>query len=122
MSVFFAATAAIASAGHAQSSNTTPLEGQTGFLNGGFGEEQADLMRDMTSRFPVRFTFSRHNGTQGTDEFVADVHLRIVDSGGRTVLDRSGAQWRGQGAQVRRRRGPSPGDRAVVGRLTPTSP
>jgi hypothetical protein len=30
-------------------------------------------------------TFSEHN--EGQDEFVADVHLRIVDSRGRTVLD-----------------------------------
>jgi len=35
----------------------------------------------------VRLTFSRHNGTQNTDEFVADVDIRVADSGGRTVLD-----------------------------------
>jgi len=82
LSLIFAATL---SAAHAQPG--MPRQGQIGYLNGGFGEEQADLMRDMTSQFPVRFTFSRHNGTHGTDEFVADVHLRIVDAGGRTLLD-----------------------------------
>ena len=84
LSLAFAATA---TAAHAQASNAVPRTGKMGYLNGGFGEEQADLMRDMSSQFPVRFTFSRHNGTRDTDEFVADVHLRIVDSGGRTVLD-----------------------------------
>lgn len=84
LSLLFAATL---SAAHAQPANVMPRQGQMSYLNGGFGEEQADLMRDMTSQFPVRFTFSRHNGTRGTDEFVADVHLRIVDAGGRTVLD-----------------------------------
>ena len=84
LSLIFAAALSTA---HAQPANGIPLQGQIGYLNGGFGEEQADLMRDMTSQFPVRFTFSRHNGTHGTDEFVADVHLRIVDAGGRTLLD-----------------------------------
>ena len=78
---------ATVTAAHAQVSNRLPRPGQMGYLNGGFGEEQADLMRDLSAQFPVRFTFSRHNGTHGTDEFVADVHLRIVDSGGRAVID-----------------------------------
>jgi hypothetical protein len=64
-----------------------PAAGQMGYLNGGIGEEQADLMRDMSSQFPVRFTFSRHNGTHNSDEFVADVRLRVVDSAGQTVLN-----------------------------------
>ena len=64
-----------------------PAAGQMGYLNGGIGEEQADLMRDMSSHFPVRFTFSRHNGTHNTNEFVADVRLRVVDSAGQTVLN-----------------------------------
>ena len=78
---------ATVAAAHAQISNKVPRPGEAGYLNGGFGEEEADLMRDMSAQFPVRFTFSRHNGTHGTDEFVADVHLRILDSGGRTVID-----------------------------------
>lgn len=70
-----------------RAANVVPQQGQMGYLNGGFGEEQADLMRDISSQFPVRFTFSRRNGTHNTDEFVADVRLRIIDSGGRTILD-----------------------------------
>ncbi len=64
-----------------------PAPGQMGYINGGVGEEQADLMRDMSAQFPVRFTFSRHNGTHNTDEFLADVRLRVVDSAGQTVLN-----------------------------------
>jgi hypothetical protein len=67
--------------------NTIPRQGQMGYLNGGIGKEQADLMRDMSPQFPVRMTFSRHNAYQNTDEFVADVHLRIMDEAGRTVVD-----------------------------------
>jgi len=37
----------------------------------------------------VRFTFSQHNAAQNTDEFVADIRLRITDIDGHTVLDLS---------------------------------
>ena len=70
--------------------NTIPREGQMGYLNGGIGKEQADLMRDMSPQFPVRMTFSRHNASENTDEFVADVHLRVIDDAGRTVVDLPG--------------------------------
>lgn len=70
----------------AQRIMSTP-SGEIRYMNGGFGEEQADLMRQLSSEFPVRFTFSRHNAEHNTDEFVADVRLRITDSAGRTVLD-----------------------------------
>lgn len=62
--------------------DTTRIE----YINGGFGTEEADRMRALSTEFPVRLTFSRHNGTQNTDEFVADVNLRVTDSGGRTLL------------------------------------
>ena len=72
----------------AQTAANTALtaSGPMGYLNGGIGEEQAALMRDMSRQFPVRFTFSRHNGTHNTDEFLADVRLRVVDGTGQTVL------------------------------------
>lgn len=83
----FLLAAAIAGGATAQTvaTDVLPRQGEMGYLNGGIGVEQADLMRDMSSQFPVRMTFSRHN--EGQDEFVADVHLRITDSRGRTVLD-----------------------------------
>ena len=61
-----------------------PRQGEMGYLNGGIGEE---LMRDMSPQFPIRMTFSQHDGTRGTDEFVADVRLRVSDSAGRPVLN-----------------------------------
>ena len=74
------------SSADARRAMSTP-SGEIRYMNGGIGEEQADLMRQMSSEFPVRFTFSRHNPEHNTDEFVADVRLRVTDSGGRTVLD-----------------------------------
>jgi hypothetical protein len=80
--------AAVAGGAMAQTvPGTFPRQDQMGYLNGGIGKEQADLLRDMSPQFPVRMTFSRHNAAEGTDEFVADVRLRVVDSAGRTVLD-----------------------------------
>ncbi len=57
------------------------------YLNGGIGKEQADRMREMSSRYPVQMTFSQHDASMGTDEFVADVHLRVIDRAGRTIVD-----------------------------------
>jgi hypothetical protein len=57
------------------------------YLNGGIGKEEADRMREMSSRYPVQMTFSQHDASAGTDEFVADVHLRVIDRDGRTVVD-----------------------------------
>lgn len=57
------------------------------YMNGGIGKEQADRMREMGSRYPVQMTFSQHDAGAGTDEFVADVHLRVIDRAGRTVMD-----------------------------------
>jgi hypothetical protein len=55
------------------------------YLNGGIGTEQADRMRAMSADFPVQMTFAERG--QAGDEFVADVHLRVTDSSGRTVID-----------------------------------
>jgi hypothetical protein len=65
--------------------------GQTiSYLNGGFGQEEAARMREISAEFPVGITFTRHNGTQNTDEFVADVNVRIRDSAGQTVIAAAG--------------------------------
>jgi hypothetical protein len=85
--LLFAALMSGAAIAQSREANLMPRQGDMGYLNGSFGEEQADQMRDMTSLFPVRFTFARHDGTHNIDVFVADVHLRIVDSQGRTVLE-----------------------------------
>ena len=56
------------------------------FMNGGFGQEEAARMREISAEFPIGLTFTRHNGTQNTDEFVADVNVRVRDSTGQTVV------------------------------------
>ena len=55
------------------------------YLNGGIGSEEADRMRQMSAEYPVQMTFAERN--QGADEFVADVHLRVVDGRGVTLVD-----------------------------------
>jgi len=55
------------------------------YLNGGIGVEEADRMRQMSGDYPVQMTFAERN--QGADEFVADVHLRVVDGRGVTLVD-----------------------------------
>jgi len=88
--VLLGATMAGAALAQAAPASVLPREGQMGYLNGGIGKEQADLMRDMSPQFPVQMTFSRHNASENTDEFVADVHLRVIDGAGRTVVDLPG--------------------------------
>jgi hypothetical protein len=56
------------------------------YMNGGFGQEEAARMREISAEFPIGLTFTRHNGTQNTDEFVADVKVRVRDSTGQTVV------------------------------------
>lgn len=67
---------------------TSTTDGAT-YVNGGVGTEEADKLRALSPQFPVRMTFSRHNPEQNTDEFVADVKLRVTDRTGRTVVDLS---------------------------------
>jgi len=70
----------------ALASETGPMQnGEVDYLNGGIGTEQADRMRAMSADYPVQMTFAERN--QGVDEFVADVHLRVRDTAGRTMLD-----------------------------------
>ena len=60
------------------------------YMNGGFGQEEAAWMREIGVDFPVGLTFTRHNGTQNTDEFVADVNVRVRDAAGQTVVAAAG--------------------------------
>ena len=70
----------------ALASETGPMQnGEVDYLNGGIGTGQADRMRAMSADYPVQMTFAERN--QGVDEFVADVHLRVRDTAGRTMLD-----------------------------------
>ena len=78
-----AALACAAAARTVEAAVTPPTDVQ--YLNGGIGKEQADRMRGVSAQYPVAMTFTERN--QGLDEFVADVHLRVMDSHGDTLLD-----------------------------------
>jgi len=79
----FAATASAAALGRAApgSLRASGID----YLNGGIGSEEGDRMRQMSAEYPVQMTFAERN--QGADEFVADVHLRVVDGRGVTLVD-----------------------------------
>jgi hypothetical protein len=47
-------------------------------------------MREISAEYPVGLTFARHNGTQNTDEFIADVNVRVRNSAGQTVVAAAG--------------------------------
>ena len=59
--------------------------GDVSYMNGGIGKDDADAMRAEASRFPLELQFVRR--TDGHEEFVADVAIRIADRAGRVVLD-----------------------------------
>jgi hypothetical protein len=81
--LLFAATASAAA--FAQSAPESLRASGIDYLNGGIGTEEADRMRQMGAEYPVQMTFAERN--QGQDEFVADVHLRVIDSRGDTLVD-----------------------------------
>ncbi len=67
-----------------QDSGIVPLQtaGETTFINGGIGSEEAAYMRSNAPKFSLRMEFSeRRDG-----EFVRDVALNISDPKGRTVF------------------------------------
>ena len=59
------------------------------FLNGGITKDEADLMRQEAPRYPLEITLARRGETPGRNEFVAEAQLRVLDSGGRVVLERA---------------------------------
>jgi hypothetical protein len=81
--LLFAATAS--AAGFAQAASELLHASGIDYLNGGIGTEEADRMRQMGAEYPVQLTFAERN--QGQDEFVADVHLRVIDGRGVTLVD-----------------------------------
>src|SRR5690349_12407326 len=81
--LLFAATASAAA--FAQAAPESLRASGIDFLNGGIGTEEADRMRQMSAEYPVQMTFAERN--HGQDEFVADVHLRIIDGRGVTLVD-----------------------------------
>ena len=54
-------------------------------VSGGIGKEDAAALRAEAHTYPLEVVFARH--ADSADEFVADVHLSIVDARGRTLVD-----------------------------------
>lgn len=61
------------------------------FVNGGITKDEADVMRQEATHYPLEITLARKGETPGLNDFVADARLRVIDSAGRVVVDRSDA-------------------------------
>ena len=59
------------------------------FLNGGITKDEADAMRREAPRYPLEVTLARRGETPGSNEFVADARLRVIDGSGRVLLERN---------------------------------
>ena len=58
------------------------------YVNGGIGQEEAEALRAEARIYPLELMFSRR-GDGERAEFVADVHLQIVDAAGQVIVDRA---------------------------------
>ncbi|HYT96531.1 MAG TPA: carboxypeptidase regulatory-like domain-containing protein [Casimicrobiaceae bacterium] len=58
------------------------------YVNGGIGQEEVEALRAEARVYPLELTFSRR-GDGERAEFVADVHLQILDVAGQVVVDRA---------------------------------
>ncbi len=64
------------------------IQAHVEYVNGGFGQEEAEELRAESRTFPLAIEFSRR-GEGERAEFLADIRLQIVDSAGHIVVDRS---------------------------------
>jgi hypothetical protein len=62
-------------------------DGRISYVNGGVGKEEADAMRALAADYPLELVFVRR--VDNREEFVADVHLLIVDAKGQVMIDRA---------------------------------
>jgi hypothetical protein len=85
--IFIAAGAFCATSGHATDLQSL-IDAHVAYVNGGIGTEEADELRAEARSFPLKLMFSRR-GDGERAEFVADVHLQILDAAGRVVVDRA---------------------------------
>jgi hypothetical protein len=58
------------------------------YVNGGIGQEEVEAFRAEARAYPLELMFSRRGEGQRA-EFVADVHLQILDAAGRVIIDRA---------------------------------
>jgi len=66
----------------------TLIDAHIAYVNGGIGIDEADELRTEARKYPLELMFSRR-GAGERAEFVADVHLQILDATGRVVVDRA---------------------------------
>src|SRR5438552_5218059 len=85
--ILVAAAAYCATSGHAADLQSL-IDAHVAYVNGGVGTEEADELRAEARNFPLELTFSRR-GDGERAEFVADVHLQILDVEGQVVVDRA---------------------------------
>ena len=57
------------------------------YVNGGIGQEEAEALRAEARMYPLELMFSRR-GDGERAEFVAEVHLQILDAMGQVIVDR----------------------------------
>jgi len=63
------------------------IDAHVAYVNGGIGTDEADELRIEARKYPLELSFARRGDGQRA-EFVADVHLQILDAEGRVVVDR----------------------------------
>jgi hypothetical protein len=61
------------------------------FVNGGITSDEADVMRQEATHYPLEITLARKGEVQGYNDFVAGAQLRVIDSAGRVIVDRADA-------------------------------
>ncbi|PRF23831.1 carboxypeptidase-like regulatory domain-containing protein [Burkholderia multivorans] len=79
-----AGLAAAATGAYAQSSDSLPeatQQGDISFVSGGIGKDQSTAFERNESAWPLALRFTGKGG-----EYLADVHVRIVDGKGNEVL------------------------------------
>jgi hypothetical protein len=61
------------------------------FVNGGITSDEADVMRQEATHYPLEITLARRGERPGLNDFVADAQLRVIDGAGRVVVERNDA-------------------------------
>jgi hypothetical protein len=79
----------LATAGTALAAGPAAIVNNVPTINGGVTKDEADLIRQEAPRYPLEITLARRGETPGRNEFVAEAQLRVLDSGGRVVLERA---------------------------------
>ena len=63
------------------------INAHVNYVNGGIGQEEAEALRAEARMYPLELMFSRR-GDGERAEFVAEVHLQILDAMGQVIVDR----------------------------------